>query len=140
MKQNAHWEHFRHDADMGIRGIGTTPAKAFEQAGLAFTAIMTDLEIVNSDESVAIKCQAPSLDLLFYDWVNSLVYETSTRNMLFSKFEVDIRDDTLSAQIWGEPVDIARHQPAVEIKGATFTQLKIAKKKHHWLVQCVVDV
>lgn len=140
MMQDCYWEHFRHDADMGIRGVGKTPSEAFEQAGLAFTAVMTDLEIVSAGERVEIKCQAPLLDFLFYDWINSLVYETSTRNMLFSKFKVEIKDDTLSAQIWGEPVDVKRHQPAVEIKGATFTQLKVIQENQQWIAQCVVDV
>ena len=28
------WEHFEHGADIGVRGIGPTPASAFEQAAL----------------------------------------------------------------------------------------------------------
>ncbi len=139
MKQ-AHWEHFHHDADIGIRGIGSTPMQAFVQAGLAFTAVMTEIDNVEDKEFVEIQCQAPSLDILFYDWINCLVYETSTRDMLFSRFEVNIQDDKLSARIWGEPVDVKRHQPAVEIKGATFTQLKVLQENQHWIAQRVVDV
>ena len=30
-----HWEHFSHDADMGVRGIGPTLEETFEQAALA---------------------------------------------------------------------------------------------------------
>ena len=33
----AGWEHFPHDADIGIRGFGATPAEAFEQAAVALT-------------------------------------------------------------------------------------------------------
>ncbi len=136
----AQWQHFRHDADMGIRGIGPTTNEAFAQAGLAFTAVMTDLEKVNTIDQVEISCEAPSLDILFYDWINSLVYETSTRKMLFGKFEVQIKHNHLTAKIWGEPVDVPRHQPAVEIKGATFTQLSVQQEDHMWIAQCVVDV
>ncbi len=139
MKQ-AYWQHFRHDADMGIRGVGATTAAAFEQAGLAFTAVMTDLVSVKPEGLVEIQCHAPSIDILFYDWINSLVYETSTRDMLFSRFEVAIADDKLLAKIWGEPVDVKHHQPAVEIKGATFTQLKVVQEDNQWMAQCVVDV
>ena len=32
------WEHFSHDADVGIRGWGSTLAEAFEQAALALVA------------------------------------------------------------------------------------------------------
>jgi SHS2 domain-containing protein len=37
-----HWEHFAHEADMGIRGIAPTLEQAFEQAALAMTAVVTD--------------------------------------------------------------------------------------------------
>ena len=33
------WEHFEHDADIGVRGIGASKADAFEQAALALTAV-----------------------------------------------------------------------------------------------------
>ena len=35
----------------------------------------------------------------------------------------------------------ARHEPAVEIKGATYTALRVERQKDDtWLAQCVVDV
>jgi SHS2 domain-containing protein len=38
-------------------------------------------------------------------------------------------------------VDIGRHKPAVEVKGATYTQLKVARDEAGaWMAQCVVDV
>ena len=39
-----------------------------------------------------------------------------------------------------EPVDLDRHHPAAEIKGATFTEIRVASKKGRWVAQCVVDV
>src|SRR5438552_18976922 len=36
------WELFSHDADVGIRGFGSTVAEAFEGAALAVTAAITD--------------------------------------------------------------------------------------------------
>ena len=39
--RKAGWEHFPHDADIGVRGWGATPAEAFEQAALALTAVVT---------------------------------------------------------------------------------------------------
>ena len=36
------WEHFPHQADMGVRGIGPTKEAAFEGAALVLTAVITD--------------------------------------------------------------------------------------------------
>ena len=46
MGGEAGWEHFSHDADIGVRGWGQTLAQAFEQAALALTAVVTDAEVV----------------------------------------------------------------------------------------------
>jgi tRNA nucleotidyltransferase (CCA-adding enzyme) len=41
----------------------------------------------------------------------------------------------------GEPLDADRHQPAVEIKGATYTQLSVSENDAGtWTARCVVDV
>jgi SHS2 domain-containing protein len=37
-------------------------------------------------------------------------------------------------------VDPVRHEPAVEVKGATYTALRVQQTDGHWLAQCVVDV
>lgn len=136
------WQHFHHQADIGIRGIGSTLDEAFSEVALALTAVLTDLPNVHADEAVAIQCEAPDAELLLVDWLNALVFEMATRHMLFSRFELHITAaQKLEATAWGERVDPHRHQPAVEVKGATYTALSVV---HHddgdWVVQCVVDV
>jgi SHS2 domain-containing protein len=65
----------------------------------------------------------------------------ATRKMLFSRFEVTVQEQQLTARAWGEKIDIARHEPTVEIKGATYTELKVAQLTDgSWMAQCVVDV
>jgi SHS2 domain-containing protein len=48
-----------------------------------------------------------------------LIFEMVTRNMLFSRFEVHLEDNRLNAKVWREALEVTRHHPAVEIKGAT---------------------
>ena len=135
------WEHFPHDADIGVRGIGASKEEAFAQAALALTAVITGLDTVAQTECVEIECEAPDDELLFVDWLNALVYEMATRQMLFSRFEVHLNDGCLRATAWGEAIDITKHEPAVEVKGATYTDLRVAYKSDgSWLAQCVVDV
>ena len=137
----ASWEHFSHDADIGVRGIGATKEQSFEQAALAMTGVITDPPLVHPVQAVSIECDAPSDDLLLVDWLNALVYEMATRRMLFGAFSVAIDGSTLRATASGEPVDRARHEPAVEVKGATCTSLRVEQEDDdHWVAQCVVDV
>lgn len=136
-----HWEHFEHEADIGIRGIAPTLEQAFEQAAVAMTAVVTNLDLVSASKVISIYCEAPDTELLLVSWLNELVYEMSVNGLLFNNYEVIIDDGTLSAIAFGEAVDREKHQPAVEIKGATFTELRVYQQADDsWVAQCVVDV
>jgi len=136
-----YWEHYAHEADMGIRGVGATKEEAFEQAAIALTAVVTDPRYVTPLEEVDVECEAPDDELLFAEWLNALIYQMGTRRMLFARFEVRFDDSRLGGKAWGEPVDVGKHNPAVEVKGATYTQLKVARDEAGaWTAQCVVDV
>jgi SHS2 domain-containing protein len=140
MDTRGHWQHFEHVADIGVRGLGPTAAEAFAQAALALTALIVDPATVESRESVTIDLEGDDLDYLFYDWINALVYAMATRHMLFGRFEVELTPGRLHATAWGEPLDRARHQPVVEVKGATLTELSVKEENGQWIAQCVVDV
>ena len=134
------WEHFPHGADVGVRGFGASKADAFVQAALAMTAVIADPATVEPREAVAVQCEAPDEELLLAAWLNSLVYEMATRKMLFSRFAVRFDGPLLSGEAWGERIDVARHHPAVEVKGATYTALRVARDPDGWVAQTVVDV
>jgi tRNA nucleotidyltransferase (CCA-adding enzyme) len=137
----AYWELFSHPADIGIRGVGPTREAAFAQAATALTAVITDPEKVRPREVVEIVCREDDDELLFMKWLASLLYEMDTRGMLFSRFEIEPIEGGLRARVWGEPVDVERHEPAVEVKAATYAGLKVQKDEAgNWLAQCIVDV
>jgi SHS2 domain-containing protein len=134
------WEHFPHDADIGVRGRGRTLAEAFEQAALALTAIVTDANVAPRDR-VDVTCHRRDIGLLFVDWLDAVIYEMAVRRMLFGRFSVVLDDTVLRGTLWGEPIDVARHAPACEPKGATLTALKIDRDPDGiWSASCVVDV
>jgi tRNA nucleotidyltransferase (CCA-adding enzyme) len=136
-----YWAHFPHQADMGVRGVGPTREAAFEQIALAMTAVVVDPAQVAPATAVNMRCEAPDDELLLVDWLNALILEMAVRHMLFSRFEVTLDGLRLNATAWGEPVDLDKHQPAVEIKGATYTELKVGRNESgQWVAQCVVDV
>jgi SHS2 domain-containing protein len=136
-----YWEHFEHGADIGIRGIAPTLEQAFEQTAVAMTAVITDLDQVLVSKAVSIHCEAPDYELLLLDWINELIYQMAVQRLLFKRYQVAIHDGKLSATAFGEAVDRQKHQPAVEIKGATFTELHVYQQPDGaWIAQCIVDV
>ena len=105
------------------------------------TAIITDPGDIEPDTMIEVSRFEMDPELLFVDWLNAIVYEMSTRHMFFCRYELRIEEGRLEAQLFGEIIDRERHQPVVEVKGATYTELRVVKNGDDgWLAQCVVDV
>ncbi|OGQ95651.1 MAG: archease [Deltaproteobacteria bacterium RIFOXYD12_FULL_57_12] len=135
------WEHFHHVADIGVRGFGQTREQAFEQTALALIAVITKPQLVRPETLVEVSCEEPDDEFLLTAWLNALIYEMAQRRMLFSRFQVTIVEHALQGRAWGEQVDVQRHKPAVEVKGATLTALSVGQQADgRWVAQCVVDV
>ncbi len=135
------WEHFEHEADIGLRAIAPTREGLFELMGEALTAVITQPENVESVETITVSCEAPDDALLLVDWLNALVFEMATRRMIFGEWNVALSDHKLNARISGETIDRQRHQPVVETKGVTYTALAVEQDDEgNWRGQCVVDV
>lgn len=141
-----HWSHFPHGADVGLMGEGPTREAAFAACLEAMTAAICDPASVAPAEPVTLACEGADDELLLYAFLNALVFEMATRRMLFRRAEVAIAGAggerrRLRATAWGEPVDAKRHQPAVEVKGATMTMLRVAPGPDgRWQARCVIDV
>lgn len=134
------FEHFEHDADIGVRGFGATLEQAFENAALALVAVIVDPARVRPLSRVSIELSGADRELLLSDWLNAIVFEIATRRMLFSRFSVRFDGAVLHGEAWGEPIDRDRHAPAVEIKGATLTGLRVEPRADGFVAQCILDV
>ncbi len=135
------WEHFHHQADIGVRGVGGSMAEAFEEAALGLMAVMCQPDKVEPNEEIQINCEAPDAELLFIDWFSEIIYESATNGMLFGRFEVEIEDNELAGRAWGEKIDPEKHNTIVEVKAATYAELKVGRNEEgRWVAQCVVDV
>ena len=135
------WEHFDHESDIGVRGVGRSREEAFAQAALALTAVVTDLACVKARESVRVACQATDDEMLLVEWLNAIVFQMATRGMIFGCFTVACHGMHLDGEMAGERIDVDRHQPAVEVKAATMACLRVAcDATGVWTAECVVDV
>ena len=142
------WQTFAHDADIGVRGTGNSLEEAFAEAAVALTSVICDPGAVLAVEALEISCESPDPELLLVDWLNALIFEMATRRMLFSRYAVAIDADAgegegrymLQATVCGEPVNVEKHRPAAEIKGATPCELGVGQDARGWFAQCVVDV
>ena len=135
------WEHFHHVADIGVRGIGGSREEAFVQAAIGLTAVVTDPAGVRLDSRVDLAAEGEDDDLLLLGWLDAIIYAMATRRMVFGAFDIAFEPGGVAGHAWGEAVEVARHQPVVEVKAATFAELDVRRLPDgQWVAQCVVDV
>lgn len=138
------FEILDHEADAGVRGMGSTPEEAFAEAARGMFSLMADLGEVNAREVVELEVCADSLEGLLVAWLGELLRERDVRGMLFSRFEVRIAREPggvrLGGRAWGESMDPARHRLGVEVKAATYAGVRVEDQGGRWIAQCVVDL
>ncbi|RLE29882.1 archease [Candidatus Acetothermia bacterium] len=138
------YEILEHEADAGVRGIGSSLEEAFCEAARGMFSLMVDLEEVRPERAVPVAVEAETLEVLFVSWLGELLALRDLRGMVFSRFEAKIKKAdggwALEGKAYGEPLDPARHKPAVEVKAATYYGVKVGKDDGRYIAQCVVDL
>lgn len=134
------FETFEHGADIGVRGRGRTLPEAFANGARAmFSIIADDLDAVQPLEPVAVTASSYDLEGLFVSWLNALLAAADLERMLFCTFEVNISGLVVRGTAWGQKFEQGRDR-GVEVKGATFTEVRVQREGRGWTAQCVVDV
>ncbi len=138
------YEILEHEADAGVRGIGDTLEEAFCEAARAMFSLMVDLEAVRPERAVPVRVEAETVEMLFVSWLGELLTLRDLEGMVFSRFEAEISRAgerwILRGTAYGEPLDPARHKPAVEVKAATYYGVRVGKDDGRYIAQCVVDL
>jgi SHS2 domain-containing protein len=77
---------------------------------------------------------------LFLEWINAVIYEMATHNMVFGRFEVHVGRNRLRAVLYGEALNQARHRPALEPKGVSRTGARVSREPDgSWLANCLLE-
>lgn len=139
------YEKFEHKADIGVRGIATTKEGAFAECAKAMFSVMVDLETVNAESEVEVEAKANDIEQLLVNFLSELLFLRDDKEMLFSEFEVSEiaeknREFHLKATAKGEKIDLKKHEMGTEVKGVTYSGLKVAKENKGFVAQCIVDV
>jgi SHS2 domain-containing protein len=135
------YEYFDHTADMGIRVTAPNLNNLFAEAAEAlFGAIVDDTATIRPAERRDFAVAGQQRDDLLFDWLRMLIQEFEVERRLYSRFDVTVGLDGLTASAWGEALDIERHSLAHEVKAVTYHQLKVEQTRDGWLAEVIVDI
>jgi SHS2 domain-containing protein len=135
------YEQFPHTADIGVRVYGTSLGELFENAAFAMFDILADLENLSGDTVEKFALEAPTAEELLITWLDELLYNFYTKQLIFFRFRIDeLAGTRLTATAFGRPVGANRNRLKTEIKAATYHDLKIVKTAEGYTVDIVFDV
>ncbi len=138
------YEILEHIADAGVRGIGADFDEAFAEAARGMFSLMVSLSAVRPERAVEVELEGDTLESLLVSWLGELLAQRDIEGMVFSRFEVDIESAgatwRLRGRAWGEPLDVRRHSPQVEVKAATYCGVRVEMDEGCAVAQCVLDL
>ena len=134
-----------HTADAYVEAYGTSLEEAFENAALATTDVMTEVEKVEAKNEETFMVEASDEYALLYSWLEELLLEFELKGKLYSRFKVSCIEKTsegfrLRAKALGETYNPEKHPSKVGIKAATYHQMEILKKPKSVIVRFILDV
>lgn len=129
-----------HTADIGILINSPDVEGIFEQAGLAFYSLVSDIQTINPSKKVEINIAGENPEELLVDFINELVYRTEVEGMLFSKFKVERKKGGIKVAAYGEKFKPEKHQIVEQVKGATYYNLEFKKTKETYQARIILDV
>jgi SHS2 domain-containing protein len=129
-----------HTADVGIVAYGAELKEAFANAAYAMFTLIADLEGVREEICRQIEVQAEDRESLLASWLNELLYLFDAERIIFKRFEVmELGENSLKAEGYGELIDATRHSLKAGVKAATYHLLRVAKDDGY-SVRVIFDV
>ena len=137
----APYEILEHTADVGLRARGASPAELFENAAAGMMEIAVDPAGVAEREQKAVAAEGPDREALLVNFLQEILWLVDGEGWLPRRVAVrEISDTGVSAAVFGEPRDPARHNLRMIIKAVTYHQLSVRETPQGWSAEVYWDV
>jgi SHS2 domain-containing protein len=139
MSDMKRFELIEHTADTGLKAYGKSLEEAFANAACGMFSIIAGLDEVREVESRRVEVNAADMESLLFEWLNSLLYYFDVEGLIFKRFDIiELGEEHLGAECFGEKYDPSRHHLKTGVKSATYHMLEVDRKKKR--VQVIFDV
>lgn len=127
-------------ADIGLRAKGDSLQDCFKNAGLGLYSLITDPQQLHITESRQIKIEADSVEDLLVSYLNELIFLFDTEGFIGKDIEIEIKNHSLNAKVYGEIFQPQKHEQKLLIKAATYHNLVLKKQNNLWIAEIIFDI
>ena len=120
-----------HATDAIIEVTADNLENAFKIAGISVIETILDISRVAEIEKKSIQVEGKDLKYLLYNWLEEIIILTITDGFAGRTISLTISNEDgykINADIFGEIIDLKKHEFKVDIKSPTFHDMRIEQK------------
>ncbi len=133
------YEELDHTADIRLRVKSPSPDSLFEETALAMMKIVFG-ESRPGEIERTIELESGNIENLLLDFLSEVLFLSEVECLVFSSVNAHISGNSLNALLTGEPFDPERHRGGTEIKGISYSGLRIVKEDEGYVLDILFDV
>ncbi|WP_342675992.1 archease [Methanofollis sp. UBA420] len=133
------FEELPHQADVRVRVRAEDCNALFAEAARAMFSIMY-VTCDKGEVERSISVTSDDVPSLMIDFLSELLFVSEVDRVVFSSFDVSITGTNLTATARGEPFSREKHLGGMEIKGVSYSGLKIFRDGEEFCSEILFDV
>lgn len=138
------YELIDHTADLSIKVYGKDLEELLKNSSAAMMDVICDLNTIELKNQYSVSSSGNSEEELLVNLLQELLYMHEVKKLLFCKFEFKINDNIknreVEGNVWGEEIDFSRHDLLNDIKGVTYSDLKVEHKNGKLSAKITFDI
>ena len=122
------YKTLEHATDAIIEVTADNLKDAFKIAGISVIETILDISKVEEKGSKKIIVKGKDLEYLLYNWLEEIIILTITDGFAGKRILIEISKESewkITAEIFGEDINLSKHEFKVEIKSPTFHDMRI---------------
>lgn len=139
---------FRDDiatADVAFEAWGEDREALFRACAEALLATMVGRpEAISPMVEVSVDLSDSDLELLLFAFLSELIFYKDARRLVLQAARLTLHDAPghvrLTATLAGEPLDVTRHRPLVDVKAVTLHRFAVRRDRDRWHATVVLDI
>ncbi len=128
------YEIVEHTADIGLKIKSDSLENAFREAALGMLSLMIDIEKVEKKFSVDVNIKADNLESLLVRFLTEILYIFEVERFVYSDLKVEIKDNSLNAELFGESYNRSKHGSKLLIKAVTYHMISVKENGEIFII------
>lgn len=135
------YEILEHTADVRVRVSGGTFEEFLRSAALAMMNLLCDTKTVRPAQETGFEVEGETKEELLIRMLGEILYINRVEQKVFSAIDLElVGENKVRGTLHGEELDPDRHELELDIKAATYHNLKIRRVNDRFVAEIVFDI